>query len=99
VLNYPLDKNNSENVSRYYELLCETIWLIGNSTPIVRGTGTLVEGYLAAMCLHKDLPCPILRLEYPQLDCLNIALGLTAYKKRFLSYFEPESLAACVRVE
>jgi hypothetical protein len=84
-----------KNPHLFYDSVIEFIWLMGNLTPMHRGTGCYVETFLAHFHRQHDLPMPILKRGY-QLDCLNISHSLNIYKKIFLNYFEPNSLASFV---
>ncbi len=76
----------------FYRSVVEFIWLMGNLTPMERGTGRYVEQWLALVHKYHGLPMPILKPGL-QLDCLNITFSLPVYQKLFLNFCEPGSLA------
>lgn len=92
VMTFQLDPNDRQCLLEYYDKVIETTWLLGNLTPTMRGTSKTVEQWFTMAHVHQHLRTPILRLENPQLDVLNITLPLSIYKERFFDYFEPESL-------
>ncbi|MCL9682960.1 hypothetical protein [Legionella maioricensis] len=92
VMTFPLDRDDAASLMEFYDKVIETIWLLGNLTPTVRGTGKTVEQWFTMAHLQHGLRTPALQLKNPQLDVLNITLPLSLYKQRFFQYFEPESL-------
>lgn len=97
VMNFPLDAKNLESLKAFYDNVIETVWLLGNITPVARGTGKLVEQWFTMAHLKHGLRTPILDLANPQIDVLNITLPLSVYKERFFQFFERESLPEPVR--
>jgi hypothetical protein len=87
-LKKPLDK---EQLTKWYEQLAETIWLMGNCTPIERGTAKWVEFFFAYAHFKQGLNPPIFNRGL-QLDCLDITYPLSMYKQQFLKWIEPPSL-------
>ncbi len=93
IMKFPLDTTDKVSLKAFYDPVIETIWLLGNTTPVIRGTGKLVEQIFTMAHLRHDLRTPLLRLANPQIDVLNISYPLSVYKKRFLyKFFELESL-------
>lgn len=84
-------KEIEENPKRFYELIITGIWLIGNLTPVKRGTGRIVELWLALIHYAHDLPLPVLKKGF-QLDCMDLTFDLLTYQRLFFNFFEPRSL-------
>lgn len=84
--------NPAGNPQQFYRELIKLIWLIGNTTPLTRGTGTIVESMWAFVHRYWNLPVPILKKEYPQFDVINISSQLETYQNIWPRYFEPSSL-------
>ncbi len=89
---------NPEKIKTFYDKVVEVVWLMGNLTPMKRGTGRYVESWLAAIHDFHNLSRPVLKPDL-QLDCLNISLSLPVYKKLFLNFFDPHSLDPAVMAE
>ncbi|MBV8802826.1 MAG: hypothetical protein JO131_07705, partial [Gammaproteobacteria bacterium] len=83
-------KEIQEKPSEFYKKVAQVLSLIGKMTPYHRGTGRLVETWLAYIHAKKDLPCPI--LSKVQLDCLNIALPSSMEEQLLLYFFKRDSL-------
>jgi hypothetical protein len=97
VMSFPLDKNippnNSlEALQAFYDKVVEMIWLLGNITPVHKGTGKLVEQWLAMAHIQHHLRTPLIDHKNPQIDVLDITLPLSLYKERFFEFFELTSL-------
>ncbi len=80
-----------KNPMDFYNKVVEVIWLMGNLTPMQRGTGRYVEQWLALVHRYHGLSMPILKPGL-QLDCLDLTFSLPVYQKLFLSFCEPNSL-------
>jgi len=80
-----------KNPTKFYDQVVTLIWLMGQLTPTVRGTGRYVEQWLALAHHFHGLPIPVLKLGF-QLDCIDITMNLERYKKLFLHFMEPASL-------
>lgn len=89
-------KAYEENIKDFYAKTAELVWLMGNTQPLSRGSGTVSEILLAVLHHHHGLQPPILKREFPQLDVLNITVPLEDYKKLFTYFFEPETTPECV---
>lgn len=92
----PLDKTDPEEqeaykkqLTRFYAETAELLWLTGNTQPLKRGSGSYAELLFGILHLRHGLQTPILKLEFPQLDVLNISIPLSDYKKMFTYFFEP----------
>lgn len=81
-----------KNPKIFYDRVATILWLLGNLTPLKRGTGRIVEQYLGFIHYYHKLPIPVSEREF-QLDCRNITFPLEEYKKIFLHFFEPASLS------
>ncbi len=92
VINFPLDSTQKKSLETFYDYVIELIWLIGQTTPAIRGSGKLAEQCLTMIHLKHNLRTPILDLKNPQLDVLDITFPLSIYKKRFFNFFEKESI-------
>lgn len=84
-------------LTEFYSNAAELVWLIGNTQPMDRGSGTFVELMFAIIHLHHDLQPPILKLDFPQLDLLNITFPLSDYKYFFPYFFEPSTIPEHLR--
>jgi hypothetical protein len=84
-------KKIEQNPKRFYELVVAGIWLIGNLTLVERGTGRIVEAWLAFIHYYHKLPIPVLKKGF-QLDCMNLTFDLLTYQQLFFNFFEPASL-------
>lgn len=82
----------------FYEKLAELSWLIGNTQPLERGTGTYAESIVALMHVRHGFKPPILKNNFPQLDVLNITFPLDTYKKIFPYFFEPLTIPKFMRL-
>jgi len=80
-----------ENPKEFYDYVITTIWLMGNLTPMRRGTGRYVEQWLALVHRYHGLPIPALKPGF-QLDCLNLTFNLETHKNLFLHFVEPSTL-------
>ncbi len=78
----------------FYRSLIQLVWLIGNTSPLTRGTGSVVESMWAFVHRYWNLPVPILKKEYPQFDVINISSPLETYQNVWSRYFEPPTLMA-----
>lgn len=85
-----------KNPKNFYNKVVEVIWLMGNLTPMARGTGRYVEQWLSYVHLYHGLDPPILNRGL-QLDCLDITFSLENYQKIFLNFFERNSLEPFAR--
>ena len=97
--NMDLSEKNRENMTEFYSSLAELLWLIGNTQPYFRGSGTLAEIMFGIMHIHHGIDPPVLKLEFPQIDVLDISFPVSDYKQFFTSFFEPSSLHECLRTE
>jgi len=84
-----------QNPGNFYLKVIEVLWLMGNVTPLNRGTGRIVEQWLALVHRYHGFNAPILTKGL-QLDCLDLTFSLSVYKKIFLDFFEPNSLPSFV---
>ncbi len=84
--------NDKNSLTEFYKKAAEMVWLIGNTQPLQRGSGSVAE--LMLILIHKihNLKPPILRLEFPQLDVLDISFPLADYIKLFPKFFEPSTV-------
>lgn len=85
-------KTFQNQLNAFYANAAELVWLIGNTTPLERGSGTLAEWLLGIVHLQNGLEPPVLKTQFPQLDVLNITFPLSDYKKFFTYFFEPSTL-------
>lgn len=90
--------HDPEKLVEFYSNVAELVWLIGNTTPLRRGSGTFAEMMFAIVHLWFDLQIPILRVEFPQLDVLDLSVPLQDYKYIFTYFFEPSTLPETVRI-
>ncbi|HFE8331840.1 TPA: hypothetical protein ACF8SQ_002530 [Legionella pneumophila] len=86
-----------DKLTVFYEKLAELSWLIGNTQPLERGTGSFAETVVALMHVHHGLNPPILKSDFPQLDVLNITFPLETYKNIFPYFFEPSTVPKHLR--
>ena len=84
-------------LTEFYSRAAELVWLIGNTQPLARGSGTVAEIIFAVIHLYHDLQPPILKVEFPQLDVLDITFPLDDYKQLFPYFFEPETIPPHLR--
>ncbi|MDF1757403.1 MAG: hypothetical protein P1U74_03815 [Legionellaceae bacterium] len=85
-------KAQAEKLKEFYTKVCKLIWLIGNTQPLQRGSGSIAEIMLAIVHKHHKLQPPILKLEFPQLDVLDISFPLADYQYLFPYFFEPSTI-------
>lgn len=83
--------------AKFYDLTAELVWLIGNTQPLKRGSGTFAEWMLGIVHLKHGMNPPILKTDFPQLDVLNITFPLSDYKRLFTHFFEQSTLAETMR--
>ena len=81
-----------EDVNIFYNELIRLIWLIGNTTPLTRGSGTVVEWTWALAHMYHGLSVPLLKKINPQLDPIGLTLLLQEYQEYFREFFEPETI-------
>lgn len=81
-----------EQLTDFYSDAAQLVWLIGNTTPLGRGSGSVAELTLKAIFEFHGLQAPILKPEFPQLDVLDITFPLDDYIKLFPYFCEPSSL-------
>lgn len=86
-----------DKLTVFYEKLAELSWLIGNTQPLQRGTGSFAETVVALMHVHHGLNPPILKNDFPQLDVLNITFPLETYKKIFPYFFDSATIPKHLR--
>ena len=89
--------NPDANPQQFYRSLIKLVWLIGNTTPLTRGTGSVVESMWAFVHRYWNLPVPILKKEYPQFDVINISSPLEPYQNIWARYFSPPTLMPAVQ--
>jgi len=82
---------------QFYEKAAELVWLIGNTQPMLRGSGTFAELMFAFVHEYHGLTSPVLKAVFPQLDVLDITFPLKDYQKLFLLFFEQTTLPESVR--
>lgn len=91
--NTPKASKDYENrLDAFYSKAAELVWLIGNTQPMKRGSGTVAEWLLAIVHLKHGLEPPLLKPDFPQLDVLDISFPLSDYKRFFTYFFEPSTL-------
>lgn len=90
-------KKYQNELTKLYSKVCELVWLIGNSTPLLRGSGTVAEWLLAIVFIQHGLEPPLLKTEFPQLDVLDITFPLSDYKRLFPYFFEPSTIPEHLR--
>jgi len=81
-----------KKLHEFYEIAAELVWLVGNTTPLMRGTGTVAEWLLGIVHLQHGLEPPVLKTQFPQLDVLDITFPLSDYKDFFTYFFEQSTL-------
>jgi len=81
-----------KSLEEFYRKVAELVWLIGNTTPLERGSGTVAEWLLGIVHLQHGLEPPVLKTEFPQLDVLDITFPLSDYQDFFTYFFEQSSL-------
>lgn len=87
-----MDLKKPENLRIFYDKLCELVWLIGNTQPLLRGSGSVAEFIFAIAHIKHGLKVPTLKKDFPQLDVSDISFPLSDYKKFFTYIFEPKTL-------
>jgi len=96
--NNPVAQRNYEKrLDEFYAATAELVWLIGNTTPLERGSGTVAEWLLGIVHLHHGLEPPVLKTQFPQLDVLDITFPLSDYKDFFTYFFEASTLPPHIR--
>jgi len=85
-------KNYEKQLDEFYADAAELVWLIGTTTPLERGSGTVAEWMLGLVFLQNGLELPVLKTEFPQLDVLDLTFPLSDYKDFFTYFFEPSTL-------
>lgn len=85
-------QNPAENLGAFYQSLIKLVWLTGNTIPLTRGTGSVVESLWAFVHRYWKLPVPILQKEYPQFDVINLSLSLEDFQRNWSRYFSPSTL-------
>jgi len=86
-----------QELTQFYANAARLVWLIGNTTPVQRGSGTVAELTLKAIFDFHGLQAPILKSAFPQLDVLDTSFPSDDYIKLFTCFFEPSSLAEHLR--
>lgn len=84
-------------LTQFYEDAAQLVWLIGNTTPLIRGSGSVAELTLKTIFEYHRLQAPVLKPEFPQLDVLDIIFPLDDYTRLFSYFFEPISLLEPMR--
>lgn len=79
-------------LNEFYAKTAELVWLIGNTQPLIRGTGTVAEWMLGIVHLYHGMEPPTLKTEFPQLDVLDITFPPDKYPKIFPYFFEQSTL-------
>lgn len=90
-------KENKEQLTQFYANATKLVWLIGNTQPLKRGSGSVAELTLMAIFKFRGLQAPILKIEFPQLDVLDITFPLDDYIKLFPYFCESSSLPKHLR--
>lgn len=90
-------KEYENELTQFYQDAARLAWLIGNTTPMLRGSGSIAELTLKAIFEIQGLQAPTLKTEFPQLDVLDILIPLDDYIKLFPYFFEPSSLPKHLR--
>lgn len=86
-----------KKLTAFYLALTRLVWLIGDTQPLLRGSGSIAEIVLAIAHEQHKLQAPILKLQFPQLDILNISFPLKDYLPLFPYFFEPSTIPAHLR--
>ncbi len=86
-----------QKLTQFYSSVAELVWLIGNTTPMSRGTGSVAELIFAIVHLHHGLQVPVLKREFPQLDVMDISFPVDDYKHFFTWFFEPSTIPEHLR--
>jgi hypothetical protein len=82
-----------KNITWYYANLAKLLWLMGNTQALDRGTGTVVEILNAVIHYRHQLAPPVLQVEFPQFDVLNITFPFKEYHEQlFPHFFEPSTM-------
>lgn len=92
-----LKKPSNKKLTQFYSLAAELVWLIGNTQPMHRGSGTVAEIMLALVHMRHGFKLPMLKTEFPQLDVLDITFPLSDYKFFFTYFFEPSTIPEHLR--
>ena len=79
-------KDIRQNPSLFYKKIIQVLSLSGKLTLYYRGTGTLVESWLAYIHHKKGLQCP--HLKKVQLDAINISIPTSLEQELFLYFFK-----------
>ena len=90
-------KKHESQLTEFYAKAAELVWLVGNSAPLRRGSGTMAEWLFAIIHLQHGLEPPLLKTEFPQLDVLDITFPLSDYKRFFTYFFEPSTIPTHLR--
>lgn len=90
-------KHYQDSLTLFYAQATQLVWLIGNTQPLDRGSGSAAELTLKAIFEFHGLQAPILKPEFPQLDVLDITFPLDDYIKLFPYFCEPSSLPEHLR--
>ncbi len=88
-----VDPHSPASLVLFHQEAIKLIWLIGNTTPVNRGSGTVAEWAWALVHIHHGLRVPVLKKEYPQLDVLDITLPLDYFQNNWRQFFEPATTA------
>ena len=91
---YVNEDTYEQKLNEFYSIAAELVWLIGNTQPMQRGSGTFAELMLAIIHMQNGLSLPILKLDFPQLDVLDISFPLEDYKYFFPYFFESSTVPA-----
>lgn len=85
-------KEYQRGLTQFYAEAAQLVWLIGNTTPLQRGSGSVAELTLKTIFEAQGLRAPTLKLAFPQLDVLDISFPQDDYVKLFTYFCEPSSL-------
>lgn len=86
-----------DKLTEFYAKTAELVWLIGNTQPMMRGSGTFAELTLNILHLRHELNPPVLKVEFPQLDVLDITFPVSDYTFFFTYFFEPSTIPEHLR--
>lgn len=81
-----------DQMTAFYSKAVELVWLIGNTQPFERGSGTIAEWLFGLIHLYHDIVAPTLTTQFPQLDMNNIVFPLSDYIRDFLAFRDQKTV-------
>ncbi len=81
-----------ERIVTFYQKAAEFAWLIGNTQPLIRGSGTANEWLFGVIHELFGYPLPVLKTAFPQFDVLDITFPLSDFIYNICYFFEPSTL-------